>query len=307
MYKYRLTKRGKLVLSAFIFIIFCSVYLEIFQIAVNAENEKENTTGKNNIVYPVKTDLSKKSQDYSTNEMNDAALNEAERSIVKTKANQISINESLKGVLTVPVENVFDYNEKKIAFLTFDDGPSKNISPQILSILKKYNVRATFFVLGKYAEMNKDVIKNIYKDGNAIGLHGYSHKYDVIYSSEKSFKDEINRTSNTLNEILGENFKTRLFRFPGGSFEDSKEQFKTILKDMNYAYVDWNVVIGDAEAQSTNSNSKTLYSRFIATVKNKDHVILLMHDSATKQETADILPRVIEYLKSQGYEFAVFK
>jgi peptidoglycan/xylan/chitin deacetylase (PgdA/CDA1 family) len=301
-----LHKRGKFILTAFVFIIFCSVYLEIFQIIVNAENEKEIMADKNKIISPLKADLNNEGKDKGPYDNDD--LNGTKKVFVKTDTvSQTSKNENLNNVLTIPVENIFDDNGKKVAFLTFDDGPSKNISPQILSILKKYNVRATFFVLGKYAEINKGVIKDIYKDGNVIGLHGYSHKYDVIYSSEESFKDEINRTSSILNKILGDNFKTRLFRFPGGSFENSKDKFKTILKDMSYAYVDWNVVIGDAEVKSTNSSSKVLYDRFISTVKNKNHVILLMHDSATKQETADILPKVIEYLKSQGYEFAVFK
>jgi peptidoglycan/xylan/chitin deacetylase (PgdA/CDA1 family) len=76
---------------------------------------------------------------------------------------------------------------------------------------------------------------------------------------------------------------------------------------MNYAYIDWNVVIGDAEARSSKADSKALYDRFISTLANKDHVILLMHDSSTKQETVNILPKIIDHLKEQGYEFAVLK
>ena len=314
MYNYRLTKRGKAVLSLSIVMVLCLVYLGVFQI-VNAENkrkalQKENiTAGLNNI------DLPAANEDTKTDIQVTAAPADSSKDVQAVMKKTSTVNDKSNdskttGVLKVPVEKIYDDSEAKIVFLTFDDGPSKNISPQILNILKENNVQATFFVLGKYADINKDIIKNIYSDGNAIGIHGYSHVYSSIYKDSQSFQDEIERTGNILRGVLGNSFKTRLFRFPGGStggiYNDSKDKYKSVLKNMNFVYVDWNVVIGDAEAKNS-GDPKALYDRFISTIKNKKHVVLLMHDSSTKQETADILPKVIEYLKAQGYEFGILE
>ena len=191
----------------------------------------------------------------------------------------------------------------KIAYLTFDDGPSKTVTPQILNILKNYNIKATFFILGNMAESNPSLIKRIKSEGHSIGNHTYSHKYDYIYSSMNNFFGEINRTENILKGILGNNFKTRLIRFPGGSFESYKQTYKKEAINRGYKVYDWNALNGDSEAKVV-SVSKQI-SRIKETVRGQNELIVLMHDSNGKENTVTALPQIIGYLKGQGYSFRV--
>ena len=80
------------------------------------------------------------------------------------------------------IENIYNGKEGKRVFLTFDDGPSKDVTPHILDILDKYNIKATFFVLGNRVKMYPDIVKQEYEAGHYIANHGYSHKYSSIYN-----------------------------------------------------------------------------------------------------------------------------
>lgn len=106
----------------------------------------------------------------------------------KTKA---VLERALKG--EKPAKDNANSNNK-IAYLSFDDGPSKTVTPQILKTLDKYGIKATFFVLGSMAEKNPSILKSIYSKGHSIGHHSYSHNYKYIYSSYNNFLGEINRT-----------------------------------------------------------------------------------------------------------------
>lgn len=210
---------------------------------------------------------------------------------------------------SVNVEDAYKNDGKKIAFLTFDDGPTRNITPQVLDTLKKYDIKATFFLLGKMAEQNKDLVKKIVNEGHAIANHSYSHDYNGIYASSESFWGEINKTNGILKDILGQEFNTRIFRFPGGSsggsYEKSKAIYRKEMKEKGYLYVDWNAEDGDGK--SNNFTPETLLQYVKETTSGHEHIVVLMHDSATKQTTAQALPRIIEYLKAQGYEFKVLR
>jgi peptidoglycan/xylan/chitin deacetylase (PgdA/CDA1 family) len=96
-----------------------------------------------------------------------------------------------------------------------------------------------------------------------------------------------------------------LFRFPGGSFEDYKKQYIAILSENGYISIDWNVVTGDG--QFSDYTPKELLDNVKYTSRRKQNLVVLMHDSSNKQATVDALPRVIEYLKSNGYTFALLK
>lgn len=193
---------------------------------------------------------------------------------------------------------------KKIAYLTFDDGPSK-ITPEILDILKKYDIKATFFVIGNLAEKNPDIIDRIYKEGHALGNHSYSHNYKYIYKNTNNFLNELKSTEKVLKEILGENFETNIIRFPGGSFGDKKASFRKVAIDNGYVYYDWNALNGDAEGHNIPKNK--LFQRFKNTSNGKKELIILMHDMGSKKTTAQALPDIIEYLQQNGYEFDILK
>lgn len=188
--------------------------------------------------------------------------------------------------------------ERKVAYLTFDDGPTTKITPQILDILDNYDIKATFFVIGSLAEVNQDVLKDVDMRGHIIGNHTYSHDYKLIYSSVDALMKDIDKADEVLESILP-NYKRGLFRFPMGSFK--KYQFVEAVKNKGYKHYDWNALNGDAEALNVPANK--LISNVKKTVCDKNKVIILMHDAQTKQTTVDSLSRVIDYLLEEGYSF----
>ncbi|QYK64691.1 polysaccharide deacetylase family protein [Paenibacillus sp. S25] len=207
---------------------------------------------------------------------------------------------------------------KKVAYLSFDDGPSVTVTPQILDILKKQKVKATFFIVGKEANENehtRNLIKRIVKEGHAIGNHTYSHNYKYLYPNRRVNTDhvmqEIEKNNQVLKSILGPEFSTRMIRFPGGHMTWNRRDpqgmaaLDKVLLQKDYHQVDWNVLTKDAEGKS--KKAPALINQFIRSVKGREKAIILMHDTYGKEETAQALPQIIEYLKKQGYEFKVMK
>lgn len=189
---------------------------------------------------------------------------------------------------------------KKQVFLTFDDGPTKNVTPRILKVLDDHNVKATFFVIGQNAEKYPEIIIEERDKGHSIANHTYSHDYKYIYSSTSNFIKDIEKSNEVLSSILGE-FNSKIIRFPGGSFGSKRAPYRDAVKKAGYTYIDWNALNGDAE--KLNVPVDKLIENIKTTARNQNHLVILMHDSASKETTADALPKIIEYLKSQGYEF----
>lgn len=207
---------------------------------------------------------------------------------------------------------------KKVVYLTFDDGPSETVTPCILDTLKAENVHATFFVVGKAvdeSETNKSLLKRELAEGNEIGNHTYSHNYNYLYPknciSVDNIMADIEKTNQTLKNVLGQDFSTRAIRFPGGHMtwekKDAKgmEDMDKALADKDYHQVDWNSLSKDAEGP--HKNAVQLKQEVINTMGSKQKLIILMHDTYGKEETAKALPEIIKYLKEQGYEFKTLK
>ena len=205
---------------------------------------------------------------------------------------------------------------KKIAYLTFDDGPSTTVTPQILNTLKEKDVKATFFIVGQAlqeSEKSKELLKEEIEQGNAIANHSYTHDYKHLYPHRRvnvdAFMEEVNKTNNEMKSVLGENFDTKIIRFPGGhmSWKGTKEIDPVLEKD-SYSFVDWNALTGDAEGHKKNPQQLLEYLKKDVNEKVKpDRLIVLMHDTYGKENTAKALPSVIDYLKSLGYEFRTIK
>lgn len=192
----------------------------------------------------------------------------------------------------------------KVAYLTFDDGPTANVTPKILDVLREKDVKATFFVLGKMMLANPDVAQRVVSEGHIIANHSFSHDYKTLYSTEESFAEEIKRAEEIIINTVGEEGYTKVFRFPGGSFnKDAK--FKEKLNDIGYVYVDWNALNGDAEGHNV-SVSKQIQN-ITETTRGKNSIVVLMHDAATKQTTADALGTIIDVLRENGYTFKTLK
>ncbi len=294
MHGYRLTKKGKIFLTMLI-ILLLACTLSLRKIAIASDKPLYATY---NAAYfsdsyfnqePYKPDVYQLAVDFN-----------AEIS----KSNNVD-SEDTEDILSIRVEDIKTYNKGKVVFLTFDDGPSEKVTPAILDVLGEYKIKATFFVLGCMCTKNPDVLRDIYSRGHSIGNHSYTHNFKELYKNEENFLSELKATENVIKQILGDEYSTRLFRFPGGSFESYKRCYMDVLNEEGYVSVDWNAVTGDAEVVSP--TFEKILERMKATVKDKSNVILLMHDSATKQVTAEALPYIIEFLKSEGFEFAIIK
>lgn len=196
-------------------------------------------------------------------------------------------------------------NNKKVAYLTFDDGPSINNTPRILNILNENEVKATFFIIGKNAEKNKDILTRMAKDGMCIYSHSYSHDYGKIYQSLEAYMKDLQACNEAIETITG--IKNHEFiRFPGGS--DNRvsnplvlKNIKENLKSQGVRYIDWNISSADASANSL--PAQKIKDNVIRQSNNWDTAVILMHDAEGKDTTVEALPDVIRYLKARGYEF----
>lgn len=198
--------------------------------------------------------------------------------------------------------------EEKIVFLTFDDGPTQGATPKILDILKEEDVKATFFVIGKYVDRHPEIVKRAYEEGHYIANHGYDHNNKILYQSEESFKNEVNKTDEAIGKAIGiDNYCSHIFRFPNGfmapSYKSQKKVALKLLNDMNYRYVDWNCLNNDSVKKYS---KQQLINNLKKTSKNKNMLVVLMHDTKDVSDSSSALKESIEYLKSEGYIFKNF-
>ena len=241
----------------------------------------------------------------------------ANENISSNITNQMTTNQSITNI-KLPVysetakrkmKNLYtDTSGPKTAYLTFDDGPSQAVTPQILDLLKKENIKATFFVMGKNVKANPELVRREYREGHYIANHSYTHEYDNIYKSVDNVFKEFNQTEDVIRKAIGvKEYQSHLFRFPGGStggkYAKLKAKARTELNKKNISYLDWNALTSDAAGANT---KKKIIQNLKATVKGKHTVVILMHDAAGKILTAETLPEVIKYLREQGYVFDNF-
>ncbi|MCR5303461.1 MAG: polysaccharide deacetylase [Lachnospiraceae bacterium] len=187
--------------------------------------------------------------------------------------------------------------EGRKVYLTFDDGPSSNTG-RILDILKEYGVKATFFVVGKPDAVYSDVYRRIVNEGHTIGMHSYSHKYGSIYSSEESFKDDLEKIQNFIYDTTG--VWSVYYRFPGGSSNSVSsvpmDKLISFLNEEDIIYYDWNVSSGDAD--SGYIPVQRIIDRSIAGVGRFPHeAVVLFHDADEKDTTVEALPAIIEAIQ----------
>lgn len=197
--------------------------------------------------------------------------------------------------------------KEKVAYLTFDDGPSL-VTPKILDILSKENVKASFFVIGKSVEAHPEIVKRAYEEGHYIANHTYSHNNSILYKSSESFANEVKKTDLAIGKAIGiEDYSSLIFRFPNGfmspQYKAKKKEAAKILFQMNYAYIDWNCLNNDSVKKYTSSQ---LVNNLKKSCKNKDTLVILMHDTKDVSNSSLALEDSIEYLKSEGYSFRNF-
>ena len=189
-----------------------------------------------------------------------------------------------------------DKREEKITYLTFDDGPSRN-TLKILEILDKYNIKATFFVVGKNVKENPNILKEIIIRGHMIGIHCYNHDYTEIYSSVEAYMDDFYKTFNLIKNITG--IEPYIFRFPGGSVNSYNGKIrKDIAREMErrgFIFYDWNSSCEDTVKGAT--SEKCINSVINSSIDTCN--IMLCHD--IKDVTVLNLERYIKELNKKGY------
>lgn len=205
------------------------------------------------------------------------------------------------------LNNIYN-KDTKIAYLTFDDGPSQVVTPLILDLLKEENIKATFFVLGTNIKNNQDILKRTYQEGHYIANHGYSHNYSKIYKNAATVLEEYQKTEKLIRQAIdNKEYSSKLFRFPGGftggKYEKIKKEAGKLLNDNNISYIDWNVLTGDAQGANTKEKILENVKKY---TKDKGNIVVLMHDSSSKILTYETLKDVIKYLREQGYTFDNF-
>ncbi|MCR3761876.1 polysaccharide deacetylase family protein [Clostridium felsineum] len=219
--------------------------------------------------------------------------------VSKEKPNPNDCNIDNLGQGPVYPWNMEKDSNKKIAYLTFDDGPSVNTT-KILDILKQNNIQATFFLIGKNAQAYPNLVKLEVANGESVANHTYSHVINYREAPEQFIQD-INRCDVVLKSILGDKYIPKFVRFPGGSYGNRLQPFRVAVTNSGYRYLDWNALNGDAEHPNVPVNQ--LIDNVKKTVAGKKVVVILMHDAGAKTTTVQALPEIIQYLKSQGFSF----
>lgn len=190
----------------------------------------------------------------------------------------------------------------KVVYLTFDDGPS-NLTIPLLDVLDRYGIKATFFVVGKTSDADKEALRETVKRGHTLAVHTYTHEYKEIYASPEAYLNDFSRMRDLIYETTG--VEPTIYRYAGGSVNSyNKATARAIVTEMNrrgYTYYDWNVDSGDAQHGST---AESIYQNVINQTSHYEKAIVLMHNSSAKKDTLDQLPRIIEKLQSLGYRFA---
>ena len=310
-------------------LIICVIVVAVTIIGVQFIPKKENSTLKESIASNKENGSLDESNKEDELVQNDQVVGEELEVDSKNNVNYIKleddpnaddavmVSENTKGLLNGTKNYPVRTDGKRVVYLTFDDGPSTTNTPQILDILDQYNVKATFFVLGKMLEAGngeKDVLKDIAENGHAIANHTYGHDYAYLYPNGTMNVDnivsDVEKNNDIMKEILGDDFSTRVIRFPGGYWSwEGRTPMRDKMIETGYCNIDWNALNEDAQGavktadelvQKTKENIERLGP-------DADSVVLLMHDTYGKEETVKALPQIIEYLQDKGFEFRTIK
>ena len=202
---------------------------------------------------------------------------------------------------------VFDKNnlpaysgEQKIVYLTFDDGPCA-YTEELLNVLDKYDVKATFFVTNQFPSYQHMIAEEA-RRGHTVAVHTYSHKW-TVYNSVDAYREDFNAMNDIIEAQTGK--RSRLFRFPGGSSNTISKKYsigvvsaiKASMEADGYIYFDWNVDSNDAGGAGT----QAAYENVINGISNKKESVVLMHD--IHKSSIPAVEQIIQYGLANGYVF----
>lgn len=191
---------------------------------------------------------------------------------------------------------------EKIVYLTFDDGPGP-YTEELLGILKKYNVKATFFTTNIHSDYQQLIAMEA-QDGHTVAAHSASHNYSKIYANPDAFFKDLNEIADIIENQTGS--KPKFLRFPGGSSNTTSKKYcygimNRLVKEVEnqgYIYVDWNVSSGDAESTK---NTDVIFQNVIHGIQTHDTSIVLMHD--TRDYSVAAVESILKWGIENGYTF----
>ena len=248
---------------------------------------------------------------FPTEESTSAVENESEEIPQESNPEETTQPQESKPAVDItdepPIETVPEETHTGTIYLTFDDGPSLSITPQILDILKSNNIQATFFIVD-YAcgSEREELVIRAFNEGHTIALHGTSHQYSEIYSS----LDALINNFETLQEkvFTSTGYRSYIIRFPGGSSNTVSKKYCTgIMTDAveyfsttDFVYFDWNV---DSQDAGGAYSKEEIFENVTSMIKPNRSNIVLMHDSGNKKYTVEALQDIIDWGIAEGYEF----
>lgn len=176
----------------------------------------------------------------------------------------------------------------KVVYITFDDGPTPDVTEQILEVLDKYSVKTSFFCCGQNADANPELLKKIADEGHTIGYHSYSHK-DILKTKPSEWLADVERKS-ALSDV-------KLFRPPYGRI--LFRHYRSLK--LKYKFVFWDVMSYDYDVTRSPESIMSLLEKSV-----RDGSVVVFHDKGKcKENTLAVLPQFIELMKSKGYSFGV--
>lgn len=224
--------------------------------------------------------------------------------VTKPLFDRHTLEQRIAGNLPHELPDITPYTGRKIAYLTFDDGPDDKNTPAVLDILKEHGIKGTFYLVGRMAEKYPEVVKRIFDEGHAIGNHSYNHDYYALYPDKNEFLWQISHTDEIIHRIIG--VRPLIIRAPGGTWGMFTDDYWPMLKKYGYVEHDWNVSIEDATLPrpSTEQLISNLERQTRGQLKD-DMALVLMHSSSGHENTVRALPEVIRILAERGYDFGV--
>ncbi len=198
------------------------------------------------------------------------------------------------------------------AFLTYDDGPSPNLTPQLLDALGQAGVHATFFVIGYRLAQNPSVAQRAMQEGHAVCLHSYSHDYSFLYPGRTGNADHVaadfDQALAVARQAFGPSYVSPGYRYPGGHMSwKGLEASDAALAARGASWIDWNCMTGDAERHATQNGDQGLQmvADTFARSGSPSAAVVLSHDSSGGYVSLQSLPRLVQFFRDRGYGFGV--
>ena len=179
----------------------------------------------------------------------------------------------------------------KVVALTFDDGPDEVMTEKVLDVLKKYNIQATFFLVGSKVEQYPDIVKRIFAEGHIVANHTYSHRGKFPLLSTQKAREELTKCAEAIQNTIGK--KPKLFRPPFGV---TNPNIGKAVKSLDFKTIGWSIRSLDTVEEKTRGE-------IAQKVQKKLHpgAIILLHDRCAEADV--LIESIIEEALKSGYSF----